>query len=115
MLRCPWLNVRRLNVQRGKIGVHLGDHAIGQIVNTFTVFIGTFDDLVINIGDIAHVVDLVAAVTQVARHGIKGHEGSAVTNVTEVVNGNATHVHANFTGMNRFELLFLTTQGVINL
>ena len=30
-----------------------------------------------------------------------------MTDMTEIVNGNSTHVHADFTGVNRLKFLFL--------
>ncbi|CDJ75724.1 Hypothetical protein SMB2099_1110 [Serratia marcescens SMB2099] len=35
--------------------------------------------------------------------------------VTQVIDGYPAHVHAHFPGMNGFEFLFLTTQGIKNL
>jgi len=35
-----------------------------------------------------------------------------MADMTEIVNGNTTHVHADFPGMNRFEFLFLARQCV---
>ncbi|CDL12084.1 hypothetical protein [Klebsiella pneumoniae IS53] len=34
--------------------------------------------------------------------------------MTEIVNGNTTHVHADFPGMDRFKFLFLARQCIKN-
>jgi hypothetical protein len=38
-----------------------------------------------------------------------------MANMTKVIDSNTTHVHTDFSGMDRFEFLFLSGQGVVNL
>src|SRR5690606_16355367 len=69
---------------------------------------------VINISDVTYVFQLITKKTQAACYHIKGHKGTAMTDMTQIVNGDTTHVHAHFTGMDRFEFLFLARQGIKN-
>ena len=115
MARGARLLIRRQNAQRGEILVHLANHAVGEGFDAFAVFIGASNDLIVDIGNVAHVVQTIAAVAQVAGNHVERHEGAPMANMTEVVHRDTAHVHADFTSMDRFEFLFLSTQGVINL
>ncbi|KTG64940.1 hypothetical protein K26_29695, partial [Klebsiella pneumoniae] len=55
-------------------------------------------------------LQLIAEKTQIACHDVKGDEGTSMADMTEIVNGNTTHVHADFPGMDRFKFLFLARQ-----
>ena len=60
------LAVRTQNIQGVEVFVHLSDHAIHQRDKAFAVFIGALDDLIVDVGDVAHVFQLVPQKTQVA-------------------------------------------------
>ena len=53
---CARLAVRALNIQGVKIFMHLDDHAIHQRDKAFTILIRTFNNFIINIGDITDVL-----------------------------------------------------------
>ncbi len=57
------------------------------------VFIGTLDNLVVNIGDIAHIRDLVTGGAKPARNHIKNHHHACMAQVAKVVYGHAANVH----------------------
>ena len=56
MVRRARLAVGTQNIQRVKIFVHFGNHAIDQRDKAFAVFISALNDFVVDIGDIAHVL-----------------------------------------------------------
>ncbi|CCJ97232.1 hypothetical protein BN130_3809 [Cronobacter malonaticus 507] len=112
MLRRARLAVRAQNIQRIEIFVHLGDHAVHQRHKIFAILVRAFNNFVVNIGNVTHVFQLIAEKTQVARHDVKRDKRAAMADVTEVVNGNTTHVHADFPGMDRLKFLFLATHGI---
>ncbi|VGO98743.1 hypothetical protein SB00610_00516 [Klebsiella quasipneumoniae subsp. similipneumoniae] len=114
MMRRARLAVGTQNIQSVKILVHFGDHPIDQRDKAFAVFISALNDFVVDIGDIAHVLQLIAEKTQITRHNVKRDEGTPMADVTEIVNGNTTHVHADFPGMDRFKFLFLARQCIKN-
>ncbi len=53
------------------------------------------DDLVVDVGDVADIGDVVAAVAQPALHQVEGHQHAAVADVAVVVNGDAADIHAH--------------------
>src|SRR5207248_1799610 len=63
------------------------------------IFFGFFrrvDDLVVDVGVIAHVVNFEAAVAQVANDGVERRERARVADVHEAVDGGAADVDADF-------------------
>ena len=87
--------------------MHLDDHTIDQRHKALAVLISALDDFIVDVGNITHVFQFVPQETQVARNHIEGNKGTSMANVTEIVNRNTTHVHADFPGMDRFKFLFL--------
>ncbi|MNQ97905.1 hypothetical protein D3C85_1135730 [compost metagenome] len=112
VMRGARLAVRAQNIQGIKIFVHFGDHAIHQRHKAFTIFIRAFNDFVINVGDVTHVLERITEEAQVTRDHVKGDKSTPVTDMTEIVNSNTTHVHADFPGMDRFKFLFLARQSI---
>ena len=76
---------------------------------------GALDDLVVDIGDVAHVGDLVAAGAQPARHDVEHHHEARMAEVTVVIDRNAANVHAHLAWNDRLEFLFFARQSVIEL
>src|SRR3546814_1081451 len=52
------------------------DHAFGQRIVRLTVFPGTVDDLVFDVGDVAHVGQVITAETQPAGHQVESDHRS---------------------------------------
>jgi len=95
--------------------VHRLDKTFGQFREHFTIFIGTSDDLVINIGDISHVVDIVTAKAHVTDNGIKHHQHTRMTKVAQVIDRHTTDVHSHLARLYRLEGFFLSGKAVMNL
>jgi len=76
----------RFNMQCTNVLVHGGNHLIGQ---------SAFDNFVVNICDISHVDNFVSADLQPTLYHIKRHHHAGMANVTQVIDGHATHVHAH--------------------
>ncbi|GAS70066.1 hypothetical protein NGUA39_04215 [Salmonella enterica] len=110
MVRSARFQVRAQNIQRIEIAMHFRNHTINQRDKALAVFIRALDDFVVDIGNVAHIFQLIAEEAQITRNDIERNESTSVANMTEIVNGNTTHVHADFPGMNRFEFLFLARQ-----
>ena len=108
------LHVRLLNVQPGFVFMHRGDHALRQRFKRFTVFIRTIDDLVVDIGDVAHIRQIVTAKTQPARHQVEGNHAATVTQVAVVVHGHAAHVHTHLVAIQRLENFFALGERVVD-
>jgi len=97
-----------------RIGVFMEriDHAIGQGANAFAVFHGTPDDLVVDVGNVAYVVDAIAASPQPALHHVERDHGTRMPQMTKIIDGHATNVHADPTGLQGGKVLYLTRQCV---
>jgi endonuclease IV len=65
------LHIRTQNIQRIEIIVHFGNHAIDQRDKAFAVLISTLNDFIVDIGNVAHVLQLIAEKTQVAGNHVK--------------------------------------------
>ena len=114
MLGRTRLDIRTLHVQRIKIGMHIGNQTLGQLITGFTVFCRSFDDLVVHIRDVTHEGQVITQIAQVTRHHIERHKGAAMADMTEIINGHPTHIHANLSCMDRLKFFFLSCQRVVN-
>ena len=94
--------------------MHRCHHALNQLLKGLVVFLRTANDFIVNIGDIAHIRHIVTTVTQPARHHIKGHHDTSVTNMTKVIHGHTADIHAHMLAFQRLQWLFGFSQSVIN-
>ena len=104
-----------LAVQAGGILEVLSLKALGNFLHGSALFLPLFDELIIDIGDVGHIDDLVAAVFQITAQGIEDDQRAGIADVDIIVNGRAADVDAILAGHLRDELFFLTGQGVENL
>ena len=73
-----------------------------------------FDDLVVDVRDVADVGDTISAAAQIALHEVEDREHARVAQVDVVVDGDAADVHTNFAGNQRLERLLDPGQGVMD-
>ena len=90
-----------LNPKGVSVLVQRIDHAIGQAADGFAVFKGTFDDLVVDIGHVAHISNLVATGLEPALHHVKGDHRAGMAQMAQVIDRHATDVHAHMAGIGR--------------
>ena len=109
------LDIRTLATERRFVFVHGVNEARGEGVNRLAIFMGTGDDFVVDVGDVAHVFERVTARAQVAGDGVKDDHHPRVADVAVVIDGHAADVHADFAGRNRGEGFFLPGQAVVKL
>ncbi len=114
VIRGARLHVRFLDVQACFVFVHRGDHAFGQRFERLTVLAGTIDDLVVDVGDVAHVGQVVTAEPQPAGHQVERDHAAAVAEVAVVVHGHAAHVHAHLVAIQRLEDFFALGERVVD-
>src|SRR5262249_40580976 len=82
------------------------------------VFLGLLrrvDDLVVDVGVVAHVTNVEAFVTEVPHDDVERGEGARVADVHEAVDGRPAHVDANLPGRQGFELVFGLGHRVVDL
>ena len=94
--------------------MHRVDHAVGQGGVDLTVFVRPTQDLVVDIGDVAHVVHIITTVAQVPGNHIEGHQHPGMAQVAVVVNRHAAHIHAHLARLDGFELFLLLRQRVVD-
>ena len=99
--------VRWLDAQRGGIFVHELNKSLGQRVNRFAIFLGTFDNLIFDVGHVANISHLETRCLKPTLHHVENHQHAGVAEVAVVVNRHAANVHANFAGDERNKVLFL--------
>ncbi|MNX70705.1 hypothetical protein D3C86_1019760 [compost metagenome] len=108
------LHVRLLDVQARFVFVHRRDHALGQRFERLAVLVGPIDDLVVDVGDVAHVGQVVAAEAQPARHQVERDHAAAVAQVAVVVHGHPADVHAHLVAIERLEDFFALGERVVD-
>src|SRR5690606_23930442 len=89
------LHVRTQHGEARLVLVHRRDHALHQGLERLAILVGAADDLVVDVGNVAHVGDVVAAVAQPAADHVEGDHHPGMTDMTEVIHGHAAHVHAH--------------------
>ena len=106
MLGGAGFDVRAHHAEGIEILVHVADEALGEIVTGHVRFGGALDDLVVHVGDVAHIGEVVSCITQVASDDVEGDEGTAMADMTVIIDSDATHIHAHLARVDRFEFFF---------
>src|SRR5690606_4132297 len=114
MVRRAGLEVGPLDAQGGLVLVHGGDEAVGERADGLVVLDRPPDDLVVDVGDVAHVAQLVAARPQPALDHVEDDQHPGMTDVAVVVDRHAAHVHAHATGLDRLEYFLATGFGIVD-
>src|SRR5690606_28931691 len=107
--------VGRLHTQGALVSMHGGDIVFGNLADAAPGFHGPPDDLVVDVGDVAHIVDGQSARAQPALHHVEGHQHARMPQVTVVVHGHAANVHAHLAGPGRLEWFFSTRQRIVDM
>ncbi|MNZ86245.1 hypothetical protein D3C78_1050620 [compost metagenome] len=110
----PGLEIRAFDAQGVRILVQRRNHAVGQLADGFAVFHGPTDDLVVDVGDVAHIGHAQAAGAQPALHDIKGDHGAGMPQMTQVIDGHAAHIHADVARLKRRKRFQCTRQRVVD-
>jgi len=76
-------------------------------------FARAVDDLVVDVGDVAHVGHAQTAVPQVAADHVEHHQHACVADVEIVVHRDAAAVHAHVTRLDGLQFLLRARQGVV--
>ena len=72
------------------------------------------DDLVVDVGDVAHVGHAQPAMPQIAAHHVEHHQHAGIADVEIVVDGDAAAVHAHVAGLDGLQFLLLARQGIVD-
>lgn len=113
-MRRARLDVRTLDAERIDILVHRGDETVGQRADRLAVLDRAADDLVVDVGDVAHIRDPEADRAQPALHQVEHDHHARVAHVTIVVDGDPAYVHPHIAGLARHEDLLVTRERVVD-
>ena len=67
-----------------------------------------------HIGDVAHIAHLIAQMTQVAEHDIKGDGRPRMSQMWVSIDGGTAYIHAHIGGMEGFERLFSSGERIVD-
>ena len=109
------LHVGVEHAERAAVFMHELDESPRERAEILAVLVRTGDDLVVDVGDVAHVRHAVADGAQVTGDHVERHEHPGVTDMTVVVHGHAAHVHPYVPGLDGTELLLRARQRVVDL
>ena len=109
--RRPGLRGRRQGVQRGHVVVEAGRLVEGQVEIVDPPPGGCGQDVVVDVGDVAHAAGLAAHVPQPPLQHVVGDVGGGVPQVGGVVGRDAAHVHAHH--LRRVEIHHRAAGGVV--
>ncbi|MDT4843544.1 hypothetical protein FQZ97_774780 [compost metagenome] len=109
------LGIRAQHAQARLVLVHGRDHALDQRLERLAVLVGAADDLVVDVGDVAHVGQVVAALAQPAGDHVERHHHPRMADMAEVIDGHAADVHAHLVADQRLEVFLGLAQRVVDL
>ena len=110
MLRGARLVIGTQDAEAVVILMHGLDEPLGERLDRLTEFRGALDDLVVDVGDVAHEDHAMPAPREIAADDIEGDLRACMTDVAEVIDGIAADIHADLTGANRRERFTLAGQ-----
>src|SRR5438094_2350027 len=93
VVRCARLDIGRLRCEQRRVFVRISYKAFGQSRNGLTSLRRAADDLVVDIGNIAHISQRIAACTQPALYYVEHDHHSRMPEMAEVVRRDPAHVH----------------------
>ena len=94
---------------------HAADRLVQRQIRIFLR--GARDDLVVNVGDVAHIGDVIGAVemAQQAEQDVEDDDRARVADMGEVVDRRAAHIHAHARGIERPERPLLARERIVKL
>ena len=114
MLCGAWHVVDAGHVEGFQAAQIIGCYGFGQSLNRGPVLGGLDNQLVVNIGDVHHPVDLIAFKSEVTLDCVKDHGADHVADMAVGINRWATDIHPYMRGLERDEIFFGLGQCVIN-
>jgi hypothetical protein len=105
---------RALDAQRVEIAVHARDHAIGELAHGLAVLDGAPNDLVVDVGDVAHERHAQTAGPEPTLHQVERDVRARMADVAIVVDRDAAYIHAHMARLDRGKILQGARQGVVD-
>ena len=105
---------RRLDIQVCQILSVIVDVTFCQFKRVLAQLVGAVDDLVVHVGVVHHVLDLVAAILEIATDDVEHQRRHGVPDVRVVVDRDAADVHLDHAWFEGLEIFFLASECVVN-
>jgi hypothetical protein len=86
----------------------------GKLLRRDPQLAGPLDDLVVDVGEVRHVIDRVASVLQVPSDHVKNHGGHGMPYVRVRVHCGSAHIHADLAFLKRLERLLASCVRAVN-
>ena len=117
MLGRARLDGRRKAAERGDVGLEILVGLFGQFADGNAALGRARVDLVVDVGDVAHVSDVVGAVEvpQQAEQHVEHDDRPRIADMGEVVDRRPAHIHAHARGIDRGEHPLLARQRIVEL
>ena len=93
--------------------MHGIDKTLSQHTEVFAIFTGALNNLVIDIGHIAHISQLVTRIAKISGDDIKNHHDAGMADMAIIIDRHPANIHADFARYTRLERFFLTRECVI--
>ena len=103
------------DIQNTLIGVHRVDKPFRQASKGFIQLSGTRNNLVVDIRNVSHIVDLIPPGSQSAYHHIEHDQHPGVTEMTIVIDGHSANIYPYPSGNERLKKLFFARQTIVDL
>src|SRR5438309_7772962 len=95
VVRCARLDIGGLHCEQRRVFVRISYKAFGQSRNGLTSLRSAADDLVVDIGNIAHISQRIAACTQPALYYVERDHHPCMPEMAVVVDRDPAHVHSH--------------------
>ena len=113
MFRCPGFKIRFHHPELFHILVKGVNVFLGQCPGLHPQLLRSFDDFIIDIGEVSNIGDIPTLSTQVPGKDIKDDGRPGVSNVAKVIDRDAAYIHPHFPVMQGQEGLLATCGGII--
>ena len=83
-------------------------------MNGLTILRSTLDNLVVDVGYVAHISYIITARLEPAVHHVEHHQYARVAEMAVVVHRHAAHIHAGLARHNRHKFLLVSVESVVD-
>ncbi len=111
----PRLVITELDSERSAILLVGANEPLGERRHRLAVLLRSPDDLVVDVGNVAHERDSVAMRPQVSPQQVEHDQHAAVADMAIVVNGHTADVHPHLPGADRLERFLAAGERVVKL
>ena len=102
-----------LHIQTFHILLGLFDKTLRNDRSIHALFIGLFDDLIVHICKIGHIIHIITLILEVTADRIKYDHGTGISNMDVIIYGGAAYIHPDLARFHRFKIFLFPCHSVI--